>query len=275
MDKLEIKYRLWHKGVPPRQIKLQIPGWSGEQNSHTDGDKPQPWHCPPFVDGATYGLELYYPFETECHVRLVDGKVVFEGDFDKDQIQCPDVKLPPFMSFAPGHFGMTSALDIQVPTGYVLRTEPHPRYYTSECNTVPCCIPGHIQTEWWPKFFFVVFKNPLPGQTIIFRQGEPYGQILIISKKISYDIKEMTLGESLERADCDNKINKYCKRFVKNDWHDHLGHNFDDKYKVLSSICSKHGADSVKDFIKSVAKKIEEKKKIPFKFFKKGKNEKL
>jgi hypothetical protein len=260
VNKLEIKYRTWRKGIPPRPIKLQIPGWAGEPNGHTNGDRPQPWHCPPFVEGSTYGLELCYPFKSECHVSLVNGEIKFDGDFIEEQKECPDIPMPPFMSFAPGHFGMSSCLDIKVPSGYILRTEPHPRYYTDTTYTVPCCLPGHIQTEWWPKIFFVVFKNPMPGQTLIFKNGEPYGQALILPKKATYDIKEMTVGESTERGITDDKLNKYCKKFVNNDWKDHLGHNFDDKYKVLSAVFAKNGPQGVRDFLDSVANKTSKKK---------------
>jgi hypothetical protein len=204
---------------------------------------------------------------------MVNDQVVFDGDFTEEQKECTDVTLPPFMCFAPGHFGMTSALDIKVPTGYVLRTECHPRYYTDTTYTVPCCLPGHIQTEWWPKIFFVVFKNPMPGQTLIFRKGEPYGQALVLPKKVSYDIKEMTIAEATQRVTTDDKLGKYCKRFVNNDWHDHLGHNFDDKYKVLSAVFNKNGAKGVQEFIDAVANKIENKKKFRGKLVMKRKDE--
>ena len=276
MEKLEVKYRTWFKGIPPRPIKLQIPGWAGEPNGHTNGDRPQPWHCPPFVEGSTYGLELCYPFDTECHVKLVDGKVKFEGDFTQERAECPEnVPLPPFMCFAPGHFGMTSALDIKVPSGYVLRTEPHPRFYTDETYTVPCCLAGHIQTEWWPKIFFVAFKNPMPGQTLVFKPGEPYGQVLIVPKKITYDLKEMTIIEAMQRTSTDDKIIKYCKKFVRNDWKDHVGHNFDDKYKVLSAVFSKNGASGVQEFLDAVVKAVDSKRKFRGKLIMKRKNESI
>jgi len=271
MDKLEIKYRTWYKGIPPRPIKLQIPGWAGEPNNHADGDKPQPWHCPPFVDGSTYGLELCYSFDTECHVSMADGKVKFDGDFSAEQTSCPN--LPPFMSFAPGHFGMTSSLDIKVPSGYVLRLEPHPRYYTDTTNTAPCCIAGHIQTEWWSKIFFVVFKNPIPGQTLIFRKGEPYGQILVVPKKVTYDLKVMTRAEAEDRNAQDYKVSKYCKNFVNNDWHDHLGHNFDDKYKVMNAVFAKGGIEALRAFIDSEGQKVEGKKKFRRKLLMRKKHE--
>ena len=208
-EKIDIKYRLWFKGVAPQKTKLDIPGWAGDPNSHKNGDKPQPWHCIPFVESSTYSLELNYPFDTECHVKIVNGSIVFEGDFTEENKGCPEVTLPPFIAFSPGHFGMTSSIDIKVPPGYVLRTEPHPKFYTDMTNTVPCCIAGHIQTEWWPKIFFVVFKNPMPGQTLVFKKGDPYCQLLILPRKVIYNIQEMSEEEKLERLCLDEKIDKH------------------------------------------------------------------
>lgn len=249
MEKINVKYRTWFKGIAPRPIKLEIPGWAGEPNAHTDGDKPQPWHCPPFVEGSTYGLEICYPFDTECHIKMVGENIVFEGDFREENKNCPEVQLPPFLSFAPSHFGTTSSVDIRVPDGYILRLEPHPRFYTDTTGTVPCCLAGHIQTDWWPRIFFMVFKNPFPGQTIIFRKGDPIAQALILPKKISYNIQEMSEEEKNRRLKTDSKIDQLIKKYAKNEWKDHRGHSFSDKYKQLSKIAAKGGEKAVNDFL--------------------------
>ena len=259
MNKLEIKYRAWYQGIKPRLTKLQIPGWAGETNEHKTGDKPQPWHCTPFLESVLYGLELLYPFDTECHIKRDGDEIIFEGDFTEEQKKC-EVDLPPFMSFSPDHFGMTSSLDIKVPTGHVVRLETHPNYYTDTTYNVPCALPGHLQTEWWPKIFFVVFKNPMPGQTIIFKKNQPYAQILIVPKKVEYQIEDMTIEEQVERCALDDKINKYAKDFVKNDWFDHKGYNFDDKYKILNTIFAKEGMEGIQNFLNDVAKRVESKK---------------
>ena len=259
MNKLEIKWRAWYQGQPPRQTKLQIPGWAGLPNEHKTGDKPQPWHCVPFVEATTYPLELFYVFDTECHVKMVNNEIVFDGDFSEEQKKC-NVGLPPFLSFSPGHFGMTSALDIQVPSEYILRLETHPRFYTDTTNTVPCALPGHLQTEWWPKFFFVVFKNPMPNQTIIFKKNEPYAQILILPKKVEYKVSEMNQEESTKRFLLDEKIDKYAKDFVKNDWFDYKGNNFDDKYKILNAIFAKEGLEGIQNFLNKIENEVELKK---------------
>jgi len=266
MEKILVKYRTWYQGEAPRPIKLQIPGWAGVANNHTDGDVPQPWHCTPFIEGATYGLELVYNFDNECHVKIIDGKIQFIGDFSSEKNKIiPPIDLPPFSTFAPGHFGMTSCVDIMVPEGYILRLEPHPRYYTDETYTTPLCIPGHLQTTWWPKIFFVVFKNPMPGQTYIFRKGEPFAQIMVLPRKTNYDVQPMSPSEAAARNNFDDTVVKYCKHFVENDWHDHLGHNFDDKYKILNNIFIKSGKEGVMKFLQDVVDKVEKKRKTPFK----------
>src|SRR5690606_23982786 len=150
MTKLEVKYRLWYKGIPPKPIKLQIPGWAGENNDHSDGAKPQPWMCPPFVDGSTYGLELIYPFETECRITRKNNEVIFNGDFSKESVwddsrQAIPPGSPPFLSFAPDHYGMTSSLDIMPPENYCFRIEPHPRFYTDQTGECPIAVAGNIQ----------------------------------------------------------------------------------------------------------------------------------
>jgi len=277
MEKINLKYRGCYQVEAPRPIKLQIPGWAGEENRHTDGDKPQPWHCTPFVEAATYGLELCYAFDTEFRVQMVDGKLSFIGDFDAEHTRIPNVPNPPFLSFAEGHFGMSSFLDIKVPDGYVLRIEPHPRFYTDDTHTVPLAIAGHLNTAMWTKFFFVVFKNPMPGQTYIFRKGEPYAQILILPRKTNYDVQLMTPMEQSKRSMLDEQVTKYAKQFVTNDWYDYLGHNFDDKYKILNNIYVKKGLSGVNQFLDSVIRKFHQGngKKIKRRLFMvKNKNEK-
>jgi hypothetical protein len=243
-----VKYRKWWKGIPPRPIKLQIPGWAGDSHGHATGDRPQPWHCPPFVEGSTYGLELIYPFDTECHIKNIDGKIVFEGEWEKEQP--PDAtQFPPFMSFAPGHYGFTSSLDIKCDPEYVLRIEPHPRFYTDQTGTVPVTVAGHIQGSWWPKIFFVVFRSPRPGEVHIFKKDDPYAQLLVLPKRVTYSITEMDANEQIKRGNRDAMIGKHAEMISKNSWKDYKGNAFNDKYKVLSAIFAKEGEEGVDRYL--------------------------
>lgn len=254
LESIRVKYRTWHGAKPPKPIKLQIPGWSGCDHTHDNGSKAQPWHCQPFVDGSTYGLELCYPFRTECHAVNRGGRMVFEGDFaDENRETMSDgVAMPPFACFAEGHFGMTSCVDLEIPDEWLMRIESHPRFYTDYTGTAPVVVPGHIQSSWWSKIFFVVFKNPAEGQRYVFRHGEPYAQIIFVGRKVSYQIEEMTEHEKFSRGMQDNVIKNYAMDIAGNSWTSEGGHKFDDKYKKLSSIAAKHGCPHVKRHLEEV-----------------------
>ena len=247
MNKIDV---LWRglKEAPPRPVKLQIPGWSGDNLNHGDGATAQPWHCPPFVDGSTYGLELVYPFNAECSVSIRDNRLHIErGDFSAEMH--PSMKEPPFKQFAPQHYGFTSSLDLLVPDDMIVRVEPHPRFFTDTTGTCPCAVPGHIHTAFWPRIFFVVFKAPWPGQTHVFRKGEPYAQILVLPRKTLYDVKHMSEEQAVARERMSSYVNECSKEISKHRWVDDQGQSFDDKYKVLQAAFLKRGHEGIKDII--------------------------
>lgn len=250
---MKIKYRIWGKGLPPQKIKLQIPGWAGSDGEYKNGAKPQPWHCKPFVDGSKYGLELIYPFDAECKI-INDGKLRFEGNFEKECVWSQE-PTPPFSAFAPGHYGFTSCLDLMVPDDFVLRLEPHPRFFTDTIGDCPIAVPGHLES-WWCKIFFVVFKAPRLGETHIFRKNEPYAKILVVPKNYNYELEQMSNEESLERAKIELNIGKFKNKIYKKSWKDNQGNMFDDKYKQLSKIYEKKGLDGIKElFVENKEKK--------------------
>lgn len=250
MQDVLVKYRTWN-APPPAPIKLEIPGWAGHDRDHSDGAVPQPWHCPPFVDASIYGHELVYPYKSECRVKRVSGEVVFEGDFsDEPRLLAENGESirPPMMSFAPGHYGMSSGLDMEPPEGYVIRTEPHPRFYTDDTGSVPCMLAGHIQ-RWWSRIFFVVFKAPREGEEHVFRHGEPYGQILFVPQRSLVRLEPFTAEECRAREVREKRIGDHGSKIAKHSWRDNKMLGFDDKYKVLSSAYAKGGYEVMDETI--------------------------
>lgn len=240
-SEINIKYRTWYKGQPPRLIKLEIPGWAGEDNWKFG----QPWHCKPFADGATYGLELIYPYDTEVRVTTNnEGEVFFETD-SKSEWNNSGIEFP-FKSFAPHHFGFTSSLDIQTEPGMGVMILPHPSFFTDRNNTVPIPSIGLIESDWWPKIFFIAFKTPSLGQTHIFKKGKGVAQVLIVPKDVRYNIKKMSREEELMRVDQEKALQKYGAKISNKSWQDGSGNSFDNKYKVLSLMESRENKSVVK-----------------------------
>src|SRR5688572_13056700 len=82
MANLQIKYRAEGKALPPRPIRVSLPGWGGSAAMKKEnGSQPQPWHCPLFAAGCTHGVELIYQYDTECQVVNNGGDVRIIWDY--------------------------------------------------------------------------------------------------------------------------------------------------------------------------------------------------
>jgi hypothetical protein len=192
-----IKYRLSEPRLAPRRTKIEVPGWGGSKEPRKDGSHEQAWHCLPFVEGAQAGIELFYPYENELHVTRRAGQPHFEGVFGPDPQT--GIQWPPFRSFGGQYYTYQLLLDLKVPNGMAVRTEPHPRFYTSAADDVPIAVPATLRTSWWPLIAFVVFKTPPEGRTHIFRQGEPFMQLLVLPTEIPFELVPMDETEAAER----------------------------------------------------------------------------
>ena len=247
MDKLTIKFATYSNALPPQRVKLEKPGWAGGTRKMVDGSEPEPWHCLPFIEGATYGLELLYPYETECHVVNDGGDVRFEFDYARE----PGGILTggEFITFFPKppskFYLFNTRLDVVAPPGHVLRTEPHPRAFTDETGTAPLAICGHVQSEWWTRKLFVVFKSPRPGERHVFRKGDPYVQILFVPQRPNYELERLTPEEEALRRRRENEVDAAKSQISTNLWKNPAGNEFGDYYKILARSFGRDGQSGV------------------------------
>ena len=189
-----VKYRLHDPKLAPRRTRLAVPGWAGDQEPRVNGSHEQPWHCIPFTEAAVNGIELFYPFDEELHVTTDNGELVLSYPGRT----AGDTAAAPFRSFGRTYYTYQSLIDFKVGDGLAIKVETHPRFYTDRTGTVPIAVPALIR-HWWPMIYFVVFKAPLPGQTHIFRAGEPFIQLSIVSADDKIDLVEMPEEEAAER----------------------------------------------------------------------------
>ncbi len=192
-----VTYRLYEPRLNPRRTKIEVPGWGGENQPRQDGSHEQPWHCMPFIEGAQYGIELFYPFDNELRVTRRDGHVALDGDFGPDP--GTGINWPPFRSFGEGYYTYQLLLDLKVPEDMAVRIEPHPRYYTSMTDDVPLAVPALLRTSWWPMISFVVFKAPPEGRMHVFRPDEPFMQVLMLPSEPRFELVPMDAAEAAER----------------------------------------------------------------------------
>jgi hypothetical protein len=193
-----LKYRLHGTRPPPQLIKLAIPGWAGDPgHPRADGSHEQPWHCVPYSESARYGVEVLYPFDEELRVRTVRGKVRLEAEWGEPVDL--DMMWPPFRPFGVDYYSYQISLDLEVPPGWAIRVETHPRYFTDPTNTTPLAVPALIRTEWWPMMYFCIFKAPPKGVTHVFRKGEPFLSVIVLPAEPDLELIAMTDDEAAER----------------------------------------------------------------------------
>ena len=191
-----VKYRLINPGLQPRQTRLQVPGWAGEQQPRADGSHEQAWHCLPFTEAARGGIEVSYPYQDECRVTTRGGIPMFEGAFGEPP--SPGLQWPPFRSFGRQYYTFQLLLDFKAENGFAIKAETHPRFYTDATGTVPVAVPAVLR-HWWPMVSFVVFKSPAEGQTHVFRPGEPFMQFRVVEAEPKFELAEMSEAEAAER----------------------------------------------------------------------------
>lgn len=192
-----VKYRLVNPDVRPRRTKLEMPGWGGTPEPRKDGSHEQVWHCMPFTEGAQYGIEVLYPYKNELKVTKERGQVRLAGDFGSPPGE--GLQWPPFRTFGENYYTYQLLLDLQVPAGWAVRSEPHPRYYADSTDTVPLAVPALLRTEWWPMISFAVFKAPPEGTEHIFRAGEPMMQFIFVPSDPEFELQPMSEQEAAER----------------------------------------------------------------------------
>jgi hypothetical protein len=173
---------------------LDIPGWAGQPEKRADGAHEYPWHCIPFSEAARSGIELCYPHDAPMHISAQEGVFTFAV-----QPEAPGVEeTPPFRGFGRDYYTYQLLLDLKVPPGLAIKTQPHPRFFTDTTGTVPIAVPA-ILRHWWPMIYFVVFKAPASGETHIFRPGEPFMQITLAQPDETIHLVEMDAEEAAER----------------------------------------------------------------------------
>lgn len=247
---LELRWRSSVGAPPPRRIRLEVPGWAGDAVQPAEGARAQPWHCQPFVEGATHGLELVYPYRSET--RVVNdggGRLRFEGDVAKEIEQTGQTY--PFGQFARGHFGMNTGLDLLPPPGHALRLGPHPRCFMDDTGEVPVALPGHLQ-RFWPQHFFAVFRAPPPGGVTVFRPGQAYAQLLLVRVGESYRVVPMDPEQARDRDVQDRQVSSLSYLLSRHLWRSSAGIWFGDKYKQLLRIFRRGGLDAVRAHLAAV-----------------------
>ncbi len=215
-------------------IRMTNVTWAGAAaQKMEDGSEPQPWHCLPFIEGSTYGMELFYPFDTDVTITPAGGAIQFEGQSGVFTT-----------SDNPLFYRLNAEVDLEAPAGYVCRIEPHPRYFTDNTGTAPLPLPGHLTGQEG-----IIFRTPRLGERHVFRKGEPFAQVIFVPDPVKYAISRMTLEDSAQRRELEESIDAHKIEIADHVWRNPAGSPFNNHYKVLARAFVRDGLPGVKEVV--------------------------
>lgn len=234
----------------PRITRPAVPGFAGEMPPK-GGSKPkpgletpdakgeaQPFHCMPFLEAIRYGIEVPFQWQVPIDVMSFDGQnIKVEGDFATYTKNAQSVS-----QFAKGHYGVNSHLQCQMPPGWGGLILPHARWFDDPYGSgLPHIIPGLVEFDWWPRYFFVVCKAPPPGIVHRFRPNEPWFQIIPIPLRCGFITKDMNEEEKRIWNEHEKIVSTGYNTLSTRNWRTPSGKTFGNVYKVLAAEMMKNG----------------------------------
>ncbi|HNB54057.1 MAG TPA: DUF6065 family protein, partial [Anaerolineales bacterium] len=153
------------------------PNISDEDRTRATEVPPQvvPFQCKPWLDGQAVGWTLFYGYVTPIGILGVgEGKIEVENLFqltrETNQERVVD-------QFARGHFGIGTGYTLRTPPGFVSLILP-PSTPPPGLETVS----GVIETDWYPRSLFLVFRTPEKGVRLSLDYKMELARVVVIPR---------------------------------------------------------------------------------------------
>lgn len=221
-----LKYSRPDKIHPPiTRIKPQI---SEDERQKAKQNPPPvlPSHCKPFMSAQSFGYLVTFPFPLTLQVKGEPGvPPTFEISPPEKEQEYPGV----FSLFAAKHFGIATDYRLKTEEGIGIYVDSLPDSYPARGQLIR----GLIETWWYPRSLFLVFKQPEPGEIITFKYGDPMAVLIpVLCEQLA--VEEFTPEEEKEATKKYNNYLDYSKEHPELVWTSAEGHEFSGTYKVFS-----------------------------------------
>lgn len=213
-------------GWPPLTRVRPLIADEDRRRGRLDPPPAQPAHCKPWLDGHRVRVLVRFPFDASVVVRGHPNRPVdFSITSGGGDVRPEHAAI--VSTFSTTHFGVATEYTIRTESGVGLLILPPP----SDGAPQPVC--GLVESWWYPKPLFVVFKAPGPGAVVTFRQGQPMCTLApVLCDPPS--IEAMTAEEAeATRAECE-RYERFSADHPELRWTSAEGQKFSSRYKVLS-----------------------------------------
>lgn len=161
-----------------------------EQKEKAAANPPQvvPFHCKPWVDGQTIGWTLFYGYLTPVTITVMEnGRIAISN---LSQLAAETAQPRVIDQFSAGHFGIGSGYTLQTPPGFVCMLLP--------ATYAPAGLEaqiGLVETDWYPRQLFLVFKLPPIGTAIRLEYRTELARVVVVPRHEQLEAQAMNAEE--------------------------------------------------------------------------------
>jgi hypothetical protein len=184
----------------------------------------QPWQCKPWLDAQTLGCELRW--RNDCDLLISNRAGVLDveliGDYQPSEVREVSV-------FSDEYYGICTLQQILLPAGFNTLILPH----LGRAAGLPEIVPGVLELDWWPAFFFVVSTWPKLGESHCIRAGQAYCQLVPVPRE-PLELQPMSPAEAEKWQQRADFVRQHAHSIATHVWTTDSGAQFGNAYKVLS-----------------------------------------
>jgi hypothetical protein len=186
-----------------------------------------PFHCKPWLDGQSVGWTLFYGYLTSVTITAEEnGRIQVQNlpTLAKETNQPHIIE-----QFAESHFGLGTGYTLQTPPGFVSLLLPAP-----QAPTGWAAITAVVESDWYPRQLFAVFRVPAPGVSITLDYNMPLLRVVVMPRQEQMEIRPL---DPTEQAALAQREAAYVaeEATTPSRWVDNHGNIFTHLYKQWSS----------------------------------------
>jgi hypothetical protein len=220
---MNVKYYRADKSFPPLvPVRPIINGKSMSAGSRKPSARPA--HCKPWLDGYSQGCLLLFPYRVSLQIAFDETMKVICSSQSAIRRFGSIVS-----SFSDDYFGIATNYRLKTDRNIGIYVSPAPsEYKPTSCEPIR----GLIETWWYPRPIFLVFRKPSPGTILSFEFGQPLCLLLPTICETT-EVEEFTESDLKEQLDSEAEYLRISnERGMR--WISRNGDSFSRAYKVFS-----------------------------------------
>lgn len=187
--------------IPDPQPSRPVLGAAERRQAAARPPEAAPQHCKPWTDGQALGWILAYGFLSPITIHSDGVRITVDG---LDQLAAETQQERIVDQFAADHFGIGSGYTLRTPPGYGSLLLPPPAAPSQP--PVLEVVSGFLESDWYPRQLFVVFRVPPAGNSVTLDHGSPLARVVVAPYQSSLSAEPL---DAAALAELDDELARY------------------------------------------------------------------